>query len=728
MQIIKANPVSSIPARADFHPTFSAPQIYDAPRTSFRDVLWQHKWLFLLSLMLCLGLAALYSLSMPPVYQAKGLLELQAPPNASAFGTKDGQAAGVINAQTFDSWIETQIGILESDTLVRRVVARLGLEDKLNAEQYQGIPAILHKYVLQHKPYTKEDAFDIASKNLKVRQSRLNNLVEIVYNADDPQVAAAFVNALADEYEQQNLESRWQMAQNAGDWMTKHLSDMRSKLEASETALQSYSRANGLLFVADDKDSVAKERLHQLQEALSHAQSERISKQAQMEMAAGATPESVPQVLDNAALKEYEVKIADLQRQLAEQKQIYTTSNPKIQMLETQIASLQQNFTRTRDAVLARLKNEYQAAMRDEKMLENEYTGQTRTVSGQDEKMIRYETLKHDVDTNRNIYESLLQKVKESSVNVALQATSVRVVDAAVPPQNPYKPNVPINLAGGLLAGVLVGLTSVALRHRSDRKVRRPGIIQNYLGTTELGVIPSFGPRSITSRETNERAWLDPNSAVSESFRAVMTSILFASGGRSGIHLVVITSPEAGEGKTTVTSNLAAAFAATGRRVLVVDADLRRPRLHKVFDTPNNPGLVEFAEEVQKKGEDADVVKYTKQSGVSDLFIMPSGDCKAGSSTLFHTLRFGEVFTALRREFDTVLVDAPPLLCVPEVRVMSRLADGVVLVVRAGSTQMDEAINAEKYVTQDGGNLIGIILNDAPVDSTPYYNRYVAAS
>jgi polysaccharide biosynthesis transport protein len=728
MHIIKANNYSSVPARADYPATFSAPQVYDAPRTTFRDVVWSHKWLFLSSLILCLGLAALYSFSMPPIYQAKGLLELQAPPSAATFATKDGQGAGAINAQTFDSWIETQIGILESDTLVRRVVARLDLDEKMNAQEFHGLPAIVHKYLFQHKPYTKNDAFEMAVKNLKVRQSRLNNLVEIAYTSDDPNVAAAFVNALADEYEQQNLESRWQMAQNAGDWMTKHLADLRMKLEASETALQSYSRANGLLFVADDKDSIAKERLHQIQEALSHAQSERISKQAQMEMASSATPESVPQVLDNAALKEYEVKIADLQRQIAEGRQIYTSTNPKIQMLESQIASLQSNFNRTRDAVLTRLRNEYQASLRDEKMLETEYTNQTRTVTGQDEKMIRYDTLKHDVDTNRTIYDALLQKVKESSVNVALQATSVRVVDAAVPPATPYKPNLPINLGGGLLAGVLVGLTSVAMRHRSDRKVRKPGMIENYLGAQELGVIPSFGPRSIKSKEMNEKAWLDPNSAVSESFRAVMTSILFASGGRSNLHLAVITSPEAGEGKTTVTSNLAAAFAATGRRVLVVDADLRRPRLHKVFETENTPGLVEFAEEVQANGGEADVMKYTKESGVTGLFIMPSGDCKAGSSSLFHTLRFSEVFARLRRDFDTVLVDAPPLLCVPEVRVMSRLADGVVLVIRAGTTQVDEAVNAEKFVAQDGGQLIGIILNDAPLNATPYYNRYVAAS
>jgi polysaccharide biosynthesis transport protein len=726
MQIIKSNNFSSVPAPLEYHQTFSAPPPFEGPRHKFLDVLFGHKLLFSACVVLCLSLAALFTFAMPPVYQAKGVLELQSPPaGASTFATREPEGAGSINAQTFDSWIETQIGILESDTLVRRVIARVDLQNKLNGEPPSAFARFLH---ISKHPVTPQETFEIAMSSLKVRQSRLNNLVEVLYNSHDPKLSADFVNALADEYEQQNLESRWQMAQNAGNWLTKHLADLRSKLEASETTLQNYSRANGLLFVTNDKDSVAKDRLRQLQEALSHAQSERMAKQAQMEMAASATPDSVPQVLDNLALKEYEVKLSDLERQMAEEKQIYTANNPKILALASQIASLQASFSRTRDSVLTRLRNEYQASLRDEQMLSNAYTDQTHVVSGQDEKMIRYDTLKHEVDTNRSIYESLLQKVKESGVNVALQATTVRVVDLATPPLKPYKPDPVINLGGGLLAGLLLGLTSVSLRHRADRRVRKPGIIQNYLATQELGVIPSFGPRSINSREMNERAWLDPNSPISESFRGVMTSILFATGSRPGVHLVVITSPEAGEGKTTVASNLGAAFSATGRRVLLVDADLRRPRLDKVFDIPSNPGLLEFAEAVQKNRADADVRKFARQTDVAGLFVMPAGNCSAGSASLFHALRFNEVFNALRRDFDTVIVDAPPLLCVPEVRVMARMADGVVLVVRAGSTQVDEAVNAEKFISQDGGNLLGIILNDAPPSSTPYYNRYVAAS
>lgn len=725
MQIIKSTNFSSVPARPEYPQAFSTPPVHDGSAPNFREVVLAHKGIFGGCLAASIAVAVLFTYSTPPVYQAKGLLELQQPP-ASTNNAQNGTPAETINAQSYDAWIDTQIGILESDTLVRRVVARLKLVDRLNANRPHGLAALWDKYLSGDRgPVTRERAFEIASKNLKVRQSRLNDLVEVLYSASDPQLAADFVNALADEYEQQNLESRWQMAQSTGTWLTRHLTDLRAKLESSETALQEYSRAAGLLFVSDDKESVARDRLRQVQEELSKAQSDRIERQSQMEMAANVPADSVPQVLDNAALKEYMVKISDLERQLAEARQIYTATNPKVLMIQSQITSLQSALNKTQSSVLARLRNEYEAALKNEKMLEAQYAEQTRVVSGQDEKMIRYEMLKHDVDTNRATYESLLQKVKESSVSVALQATAIRVVDAALPPEKPYKPNDLVNLSGGLLAGLILGLTSVSLRHRSDRRVHKPGIMQRYLDTPELGVIPSSAPHT---RSAGVRAWLDPNSPVSESFRSVMTSILFAGGGRSGIRLAVITSPEAGEGKTTVASNLGATFAATGRRVLLVDADLRRPRLNKVFDLPNSPGLLEFAEDAHTKGQAAQISRFIHPTSVAGLFLMPCGTCVNGSANLLHTLRFHELFSALRDEFDMVIVDAPPLLCVPEVRVMARLADGVVLVIRAGSTQVDEAVHAEKYISRDGGNLIGIVLNDAPLSSTPYYTRYISAS
>ena len=206
-----------------------------------------------------------------------------------------------------------------------------------------------------------------------------------------------------------------------------------------------------------------------------------------------------------------------------------------------------------------------------------------------------------------------------------------------------------------------------------------------------------------------------------------MTSLLFAVE-EPGVQVIVVTSPGCGEGKTTVVSNLAAAFASTGRRVLLVDSDMRRPRLHSMFELSLSPGLHEFAAEIPAGATTWPMDRFVRHSGIRNLFIMTAGDCADSESSLVHTLRFREKFAALRRHFEIILVDAPPLPWVPEARVMARMADGVVMVVRAGSTRLEDAVAAEKHIQQDGGVLIGTVLNDAPQGIPPYYSKYAASA
>lgn len=743
MYFPKSEKTDLAPVRQGYTVEYTAPPPADTPLIHYWDMLLAHKGVIAISVCLCLAVAAVLTFSMSPVYQAKGVLELQLPPQVSY--AQNGAGAAEVNGQSFDAYVDTQIGILQSDTLIRRVMARVNLTNRMASYKPHGLVALRRQFIplSSDGALSPDQALENVRKNLNVRQARLNNLIEVYFNSNDPHLAADFVNALADEYALQNLESRWEMAQSAGNWLTRHLADLRTKLESSENELQAYSQAHGLLLV-DNNESVAADKLRQVQEALSRAESVRMEKQSAMEMAAGTAPDSVPQVLDNTAVSEYQVKVSDLQRQLAELKQIYTPSNPKVQAIETQIATLNVAIDKQRSNVLARLKNEFAAAQRNEQMLTSEYAKQNRLVSNQDEQMIHYNTLKHEVDSNRAIYDMLLQKVKETSVSVALQATNVRVVDAAVAPSKPYKPDAPVNFAGGLMAGIVLGVTSAALRHRSQRSVRRPGIIQNFMTAPELGVIPSanrgWAPESLVGEETSHagllgvlknkperlRAWLSPNSAASDSFRAVMTSLLFAVE-EPGVQVIVVTSPGCGEGKTTVASNLGAAFASTGRRVLLVDSDMRRPRLHTIFEMSLSPGLHEFAAEIPAGGTMSPMDRFVRHSGIRNLFLMTAGDCADSESSLVHTLRFREKFAALRRHFEIILVDAPPLPWVPEARVMARLADGVVMVVRAGSTRLEDAVAAEKHIQQDGGVLIGTVLNDAPQGIHPYYSRYSSA-
>ena len=733
------------PAERSISPWDHSTQQRDTPMSEYFDVLWVHKAIFVAVLLGCISLATLLTYSTSPVYQSRGVLELEVPPSAS-LTAPDGDSSHSINGQTFDAYLQTQIGILGSDTLIRKVVERIQLARRMNAYRPQGLVGIRKKLISPHAPgaVTPAEAFEAAKKNLIVRQSRLNNLIEVLYTSNDPQTAADFVNTLSEEYAQQNLEARWQMSQRASTWLTRQLTDLRAKLEESENALQNYSRAKGLLLVAD-KNSIAKERLQQLQQELSTAQSERMHRQSELSMATGASPNSMPEVLDNPILKEYQIKLSELRLRLTEYRQIYVPDSPKIQLVLAQISSVEAAFEEQRKSVLAKFNNEFQGASQKEHMLREEYASQAKLVSDQGDKMIRYDTLKHDVDSNRILYESLLQKVKESGVSLALQATNVRIVDAAVPTTVPLNPNKVINLGVGALAGILFGLTTVILLEYFDQSVRRPGVTSQLLTAPELGVIPytsetrtsSYGPgffrrglARLPGASHNERedllevkAWLDPDSPLGDSFRFVMTSLLFR-GLSAGGRLLVVTSAGAGEGKTTITMNLAAALAKTGRRVLIVDADLRRPRMHNIFGLPASPGLLEFAEEWPATTNlSAEIRKFIRRTSVPNLSLMACGTSDASEPPPLLSSMFSRAFVSLRSEFDTVLVDSSPLLYMPETRMMAHLADGVVLVVRAGATRVEDVMMAERQLLRDGCTLVGTVLNQASANHSNTYAR-----
>lgn len=729
-------------------PDYSAPRPGSLLSHYFR-ILWRRKAVFASILTGCLAVAATVNYSTEPSYQSRALLELQVPPSAPLSLQEEGMPRAA-TGQTYDSYLQTQIGILGSDTLIRKVVDRIHLDELMNRHPATGLVAWRRHYLSfqDDKHADRDSAFTEAKKNLMVRQSRLNNLIEITGSASDPETAALFVNTLADEYSQQNLEARWQMAQQASSWLTRHLTDLRAKLEASENALQDYSRENQLMVVAD-KSSLQKERLQQLQGELSAAQDVRMHRQSEMPSLTEDSSNSVPEVLDNPVLKEYQIKLADLRLRLTEYKQIYVAGSPKLLSLQAQIASLEGALERQKANVLARFSNQFEAASKKERLLRNAYNAQMKLVATQDEKMIRYGTLKHDADSNRVIYESLLQKVKESGVSLALQAPSVRVVDAAASANSPSKPSKAVNLAVGLLAGLLFGFCTVGLLEHSDRSIRQPGMIPRFLMAPELGFIPTTQlararPAPASSRwispvplltegrhkpESEIQAWLDPGSAVGESFRFVMTSLLFAEGLSNSGRLLLITSASPGEGKTTITTNLAAALANTGRRVLIVDADLRRPRLHDVFGVPISPGLLEIADELPSAAlRNAAVKKFVRLTSVPKLSLMTSGVWKSSGPHPLHSSVFKETFASLRSEFDIVLVDSSPLLHVPETRMMAHLSDGVILVVRAGTTRVDEVVTAERQLVQDGCNLVGTVLNQAHPSFSRKYARYTEAS
>ena len=468
-----------------------------------------------------------------PVYRAHISLEIQGL-NGNFMNLRNVDPTDAAQSYSADSYIQTQIKLLQSTSLSARVVKKLsdGAGHPLDAH-----PDLLtiwrHKFHLPFAPPpSRTELLNSTARSLKVKPQGLTRLVEATCDSSDPHMAADFCNTLAQEYIDQDLELRSENATKTGDWLTKQLADMRAKLESSEQRLQSFTQVNAMSN-NQSSGSVSQDRLRMLQTALAQAQADRMAKEAQEEQARSVNPASVPAVLDSAALKNYEAKLADLKRQYAELSTTLTPQNPKLQKLQAQIDETWHSAASEQLAVLGRLKNEFETAQHRENLLSTAYTVQEKIVAGQDAKEAERQMLRREVDSGRQIYETLLQRVKEAGLMSVLRASPVRIVDPALPESLPIAPSPATSSMGGAIAGTVLGLGYASLRERLKRKLRAPGESRTYLQVRELGVIPvsRFDMQMRSKARGKVRSielitWQNQHSLLAESFRATMNSLL----------------------------------------------------------------------------------------------------------------------------------------------------------------------------------------------------------
>ncbi len=690
-----------------------------------------------------LGCLAGFLLTLPqtPIYQARTSIEVQEM-NENFLNMRDMNPtapAGSMYYPEFD--IQTQVKILQSRELLSRVVKKLDIENRPLVVNETRLSAWRRALGLpgSNAASIRGQALGMAAGNLHVRAQANTRLIDILCDSTNPQLAADFLNTLASEFIEENLEARWKTTQHTGEWLSRQMEDLKIKLEKSEEQLQQYARITGLMFTGE-KDNIAEEKLKQLQEELSKAQADRVSKQSKYEIASSASTESLPDVLDDGSVKDYQVKLTDLRRQLAELSATYTPAHAKVKKVEAQVGTVEAALSRERGNIIRRIRNDFEAAQRRERLLAASYTAQAALVSEQAANVSHYNILKREVETNRQLYDNMLQRVKEAGIAGALRASNIRVVDPAIPPSAPYKPSLFANSVVGLLGGIFLGLVLVVVRDRADRSIQEPGDSAWILNTCELGIIPRADFDPFTKRRlfplaradearrttTNDLALVTYErkpSVLAESFRSVLTSILFSGTNGGQPRVIVLSSANPKEGKTTVSSNLAIALAEANHRVLLIDGDLRRPRLHQIFELDNKHGLADILSHpgpLNGRGLPPGLIQET---GVPNLFMLPCGS-PVSVTALIYSKQLPELIRCARAEYDMVLIDAPPMLQMADARVFGRNSDGVILVIRAHQTTRDAARLARQRLAEDGIRLLGTVLNDWNPRRTTVYAYY----
>lgn len=670
------------------------------------QILAARKWTLIACTLAGLGVALAYAFTQTPVYRAHTAIEIQRL-NDNVLNSRDVDPSVGMDTSS-QAYVLTQMRVLQSDPVLRLVLQKV---DPTAAGQTLGP----HRLTVH----------DLAA-GLKVSGTEASHVLDITYDSTDPQIAARILNTLGNEYIQQDLESRIDRSRQTATWLNQQMDDLKQKLRKSEAALQDYARRSNLI-LAPDQSSAADARLRLLENDLEKAEAERITKQAAYENVQGGDEELA--TLPDPADQEYQMKLSELRRTQTELLAVFKPDYYKVKRVEAQIREVQTAEARHKDAVLRRIKDEFDSGKRREELLQKAYAQQARVVTDQSAKTVDYEVLKREVETNRQVYEAMLQKVKGFHIASAMLSSNARVIEPADVPFRPALPNKPLDAVLGLLTGFFAGIALVMLRRRNET-IRQPGDTRLAIHTQELGVIPSAKTERRLLKASGEFAvermvsQIAPT-VVGESFRSARASLVFASE-RSGSSVFLISSLTSGEGKTTVVSNLGISLAEVGKRIVLIDADQSRPRLHSIFEVSNRFGLADVLKD-NRDLKDIPSSSFVTATEIEGLHVLPSGSGTPGSSRLLYSGKMVNLLKRLRNEFEMVLVDTPPLMLLSDARVLGRLTDGVILVFRAGKTTMESAQAVHQQLSEDNIDVVGTILNDwTPENGTgPYpYTKY----
>jgi len=718
-------------------------------------IIRKRRWTILTIFSVLFAVVLIWTLKQKPIYRGKALLEIQKEnPNILT-------AQELFQLETVsDTYLETQYKVLKSDALARRVIDQLRLDrlDEFTSPKpwwswsKEKTSPRQQTFTVGGSPERNPDAYQNALERfqdrLDVTPVRRSRLVEVSFDSQDPELAARVVTTLADNYIEQNLENRWEATQKASEWLSQQLLDLKAKLEKSEDELQRYARANGLLFLETEKgnaENIVNERLRQLQEELTKAQAARYEKESLYRLVQAGDYGSLPGVFENKLMQDLTVRLAELKREYAQLATTFNPDYPKVKQIQNQINEVEAVLEHERKRAAQRITNDYLAAVRREDLVRQASSEQQKQANTIAEKSVQYNILKREAETNKQLYQGLLQRLKEAGVSAGLKASNIRIADPAEPPKKPVKPIILLNLALAMLSGLGLGVGTAFLQERLDNTVKNVEDVERFLGVPALAFIPSVESlnghrrgvygllgRSKTPTSGKERpatalatGWhridLDgqQHSALSEAFRNLRTSVLLSTADHPPSS-VLITSAQPGEGKTTVSTNLAISLAQLGQRVLLIDADMRRPDIHKLFGIRDNSGLVSYL-----TGHH-DWRAVVHPTGLGGLDVVFCGPVPPNPAELLSSERMRTLVHEAMAEYKFVVLDSAPLLNVADSRILASLVEGVMLVVKGSVTPRELVQRAEFHARDAGANVIGVVLNnlDARREDYSYYRYY----
>jgi capsular exopolysaccharide synthesis family protein len=715
--------------------TFSGTSATLAPQASFLLEYWtilrKRRWIVISVILVSVALAALMTARQKPMYSAVGRIAINHE-SAIDLGTQNSHfTLGDTDEGDYSVDIETQIKVLQSDATSYQVIKALHLD---TSPEFGGSPSSHMENTLKIDSAQQTGLLGSFRSGLSIASVPATRILEIRYSSHNPQLAAQIVNQLINSYIEQNLRARFESTAQTTDWLAKQLADLQLNVEISQEKLVEYQKEHGIVGV-DDKSNVVTSKLEQLNSALTAVEGQRIQKEAAYHMALSGNPELLQSSKEGVdPLEALHSKEADLHSQLAATTAQFGPNFPKVKELSAQIAELENQVQDELKRAQARAKAEYTEAEEHEKVLQDAFEKQKQEASELNQSEIEYSLLKQNAESYRTLYDGLLQRLKEAGVAAGLKSSNIQIVDQARVPTGPYAPNMQRSLMGGLFLGCILGFMTVFILESLDNTVRTPEEAELISSLSAMGIIPTHKtgkkhrplplPEGQTVPHEHEHSLREifsitrPKSEIAESYRALRTSILLASRSR-GSKILLVTSAMPKDGKTTTSINIAVVLAQAGSRVLLIDADLRRPNIHRALNLPNHAGLSTWL-----AGTDKDR-PHILPSGIPNLDILPTGPKPPYPAELLGTSVFGEMLDGFRSQYDHVIIDTPPILSVTDAVLVSVFTDSVLLVIRSRKTTRGALRRALDTLHQANSLVMGVVLNAFNVNGEEYaYYRY----
>ena len=702
----------------------------------------RYKWVLLAAALLCTAIAVVQSLTTTPVYQATVLMQIDRSAARIVQFNKD-----VDPYQEEDYlMLQTQIELLRSRALAEHVIDDLQLDPTRVRTAVTRVapgapvtetaaPAVtaasaaaggswldrlLAGYQRMGKPsvddgefLTREALIGRVMGSLAVEPVRNSRLIKIKVSNVNPAQAARLANGVAQTFINMSIERRGQSSVYAKAFLEDQLKATKAKLEESERSLNTYAKKNAILTL-DEKTNVLNQTFTEYSSALSKAEQERLKAES-IYISIMASPESAPQVLENKTVQAYKEQRAKLETEYLTNLAIYKPEFPKMLQIKAQIGELDARIKAEVASVLTSIKGQFLAAKQQEDQVRSRFQATRKDVVDTQDKSVDLNLLKRELDTNRQLYDGLLQRLKEVGVTSGVASNNISVVDAAITPLFPVSPNLMKNAGIGLLAGLLLGVAFIFVREHLDDTLKQAEEVEAKLGLPLLGIIPQVKKRLANGAGLYSLTVDDPRSMFAESYRSMRTALQFSTADGAPRRLVVTSSVES-EGKSTTAMSLAINFAQLGQRVLLIDADMRHPSIHASLRCANSVGLSSCL-----AGERT-LADSLQSTSIEHLAVLTAGPHPPSPVDLLMGPRLLEMLDqAEAMGFQKIVIDSPPVLGIADAIVLGNQVQHLLFVIKAGGTKLSNIRDALRRLRIGGLMPLGVALTYSASQEGSYY-------